>query len=543
MFDVGTADVPEAEKKGFDRKANAAAFRVDGAEQLQFGDYLLEEELAHGGMGVVYRARQLSLGRTVAVKMLLLGRYASAESIGRFQREALSAASLRHPNIVAVYDVGEAEGQHFFSMEFIDGQSLADLLRLGPLKPMRAAEYTHAIAKAIHYAHSQGVLHRDLKPSNVLIDPFDQVRITDFGLAKRLDGSSDLTVTGQMIGSPNYLSPEQAAGRQAEVGPASDVYAIGALLYELLTGRPPFLAESLTATLLQICSTEPVGPRALNPSIPRDLETICLKCLQKRCLARYSTAEALAGDLERFLQQRPILARPITPIARVAKWARRQPKLAGMLLMTAAAVAGLLFTLTAANLRIRSAQRQTATQAEEARQRLVRLNVAAGHKLIEEGDTFASLLWLVEALRLEQGDVLRENVHRRRIAAVLRHSPVLEQTWFHERPVAAAEFSSDGTRVLTGSDDGTLSIWDTDSGRRIGTPLKTGSRLLYAHFMPDQGHIVSLDASGQLRFWRAADGAPIESTFKLDALDTESPAFSPDGSWFLSPVSGRGAIV
>src|SRR5262245_31997731 len=433
---------------------------------LRFGDYLLEEEVAHGGMGVIYRAKQLSLGRTVAVKMLLLGRYSSAESIDRFRREANSAASLQHPNIVAIYEVGEWEGQHFFSMEFVDGPSLGAISRQGPLNPRRAAEYARAIAEAIDYAHTQGVLHRDLKPSNVLIDPFDQVRITDFGLAKKLDGSSDLTLTGQMIGSPNYLSPEQAAGRNAQVGPASDVYAIGALLYELLTGRPPFMAESLVETLVRIQTADPVSLRALNSRIPADLETICLKCLQKQSDSRYGSAKSLAEDLARFLVGQPVHARPATRLVRTLRWARREPRLAGMLMATIGAAAALVATLATSNIHIRSAQRQTAAKAEESRQRLVRLNVAAGNKRVEEGDSFGSLLWFVEALRLEQ-DGRREEVHRRRIASVLRQTPVLEQTWFHESEAMTAECSRDGSRVLTACVDGTVSLWDATSGKRV----------------------------------------------------------------------------
>src|SRR5215471_12569959 len=287
-----------------------AAPESSTAAGLRFGDYLLEQEIAHGGMGVVYRARQLSLGRTVAVKLLLLGRYSSAESVERFRREAQSAAALRHPNIVAIHEIGEHEGQQFFSMDYVEGQNLAEAVRAGPLEPRRSAEVVAAIAQAIHFAHEQGVLHRDLKPSNVLLDAFGQVRITDFGLAKKLGGSSDLTLTGQVLGTPNYLSPEQAIGKQAALGPASDVYSIGALMYELLTGRPPFLSNSLQETLLRIQNDEPVSPRALNPALHRDLETICLKCLQKEPERRYGSAHELAMDIKRHLSDQPVLARP-----------------------------------------------------------------------------------------------------------------------------------------------------------------------------------------------------------------------------------------
>src|SRR6516164_853780 len=308
-----------------ERRGSGAAAEPSPAAGLRFGDYLLEEEIAHGGMGVVYRARELSLSRTVAVKLLLLGRYSSADSIERFRREAEAVAALRHPNIVAIHEIGEQNGQQFFSMDYVDGRSLAEMLRLGPFEPRRSAEVVRDIAQAIHYAHEQGVLHRDLKPSNVLLDEFGQVRITDFGLAKRLDGSSDLTVTGQVVGTPNYLSPEQAAGKHAALGPASDVYSIGALMYELITGRPPFLANSLQETLLRIQNNQPVSPRALNPALHRDLETICLKCLGKEPERRYGSAQALAEDLQRWLQHQPIEARPVGIPERAWLWARRQP--------------------------------------------------------------------------------------------------------------------------------------------------------------------------------------------------------------------------
>jgi WD40 repeat protein/serine/threonine protein kinase len=291
-------------------RGSAAAAESSTPAGLRFGDYLLEQEIAHGGMGVVYRARQLSLGRTVAVKLLLLGRYSSAESIERFRREAQSAAALRHPNIVAIHEIGEHEGQQFFSMDYVEGQSLAGAVRAGPMEPRRSAEVVAAIAEAIQFAHEQGVLHRDLKPSNVLLDAFGQVRITDFGLAKKLGGSSDLTLTGQVVGTPSYLSPEQAAGKLAALGPTSDVYSIGALMYELLTGRPPFLSNSLQETLVRIQNDEPVSPRALNPALHRDLETICLKCLQKEPERRYGSAHELAMDINRHLNDQPVLARP-----------------------------------------------------------------------------------------------------------------------------------------------------------------------------------------------------------------------------------------
>jgi tRNA A-37 threonylcarbamoyl transferase component Bud32 len=295
-----------------------------------FGDYELLERIATGGMGIVYKARQLSLNRIVALKMVLGGPLASPATRQRFLAEAQTAASLQHPNIVAIHEVGEHASHPFFSMDYIEGRNLAELLCAGPLPPQRAATYTKTIAEAVAYAHQQGILHRDLKPSNVMIDQSDQPQITDFGLAKRLAGDSELTVSGQVLGSPSFMAPEQAQGRHHEIGPPSDVYSIGALLYHLLTGRPPFQAATLTDVLRQVVTAEPAAPRLLNHSLPRDLETICLQCLEKEPRRRYPTAQDLAEELGRFLRDEPILARPVGLAGKAWKWCRRRPALAGM---------------------------------------------------------------------------------------------------------------------------------------------------------------------------------------------------------------------
>jgi serine/threonine protein kinase len=303
----------------------------------QFGDYELLEEVARGGMGIVYKARQKSLNRTVAVKVLLASQFAKPESVQRFHTEAEAIAQLHHPNIVAVHEVGQWEGQPYFSMDYVQGRTLAELARQGPLPAKRAATYLATVAAAVHYAHGRGILHRDLKPSNVLIDADDQPRVTDFGLAKRLADSQlstpdpQLTLTGQVLGSPKYLPPEQAAGKHAAVGPASDVYALGVILYHLVTGRPPFHADSITTLLRQVIETEPVAPRLLNASLPRDLETICLKCLEKEPPRRYPAAQALADDLGRFLRKEPIVARPVGPAGEAWRWRRRQPVRASLI--------------------------------------------------------------------------------------------------------------------------------------------------------------------------------------------------------------------
>ncbi len=294
-----------------------------GAHLKYFGDYELLEEIAQGGMGVVWKARQTSLNREVALKMIRAGALASPQEVQRFLREAEAAANLQHPNIVAIHEVGEHEGRHYFSMDYVAGRDLGALVRDGPLAPRRAATYVKVIAEAIHFAHQRGTLHRDLKPQNVLIDAANQPRITDFGLAKLMKDDSRLTQAGTVMGSPSYMPPEQAAGRGGDVGPASDVYSLGAMLYELLTGRPPFRGATAMDTLVQVLEEEPTAPRKLKTDIPVDLETICLKCLEKAPSARYPTARALAEELERFLKGEPIQARPAGTVRKVVSWGRR----------------------------------------------------------------------------------------------------------------------------------------------------------------------------------------------------------------------------
>lgn len=299
--------------------------RLAGTRIQYFGDFELLELIARGGMGVVYKARQTSLGRLVAVKMILSGQFASDEEVRRFRVEAQAAAQLDHPNIVSIYEVGEHEGHRYFSMALVEGPSLAARLAAGPFAPRDAAELIRQASEAIAYAHERGVIHRDLKPSNILLDATGRPRITDFGLAKRVSDDGGLTMTGDVLGTPSYMPPEQAAGNTEAVGPAADIYSLGAVLYALLSGRPPFQAASSVDTLRQVVEREPVAPRQLNSAIPRDLETIALKCLDKSISRRYASAQQLADDLARWLDGRPILARPINWGERLVRWSLRHP--------------------------------------------------------------------------------------------------------------------------------------------------------------------------------------------------------------------------
>ncbi len=287
----------------------------------RIGDYEVLCELGRGGMGVVFKARQVKLGRVVALKMILPGSLPDGSDLARFRTEAEATASLRHPGIVAVHEVGELEGRPFFSMDFIEGGSLATLLRDGPLTGKTAARHVLAVARAIQHAHEHGILHRDLKPANVLLDEQGLPHVTDFGLARRL-GQDGRTRTGAVLGTPGYMAPEQAAGKK-ELTPAVDVYGLGALLYELLTGRPPFRAETPLDTLMQVLERDPAPPRLLNGNIERDLETVCLKCLEKEPRRRYGSAAELADDLERFLAGEPVQTRSLNLVDRVASMLER----------------------------------------------------------------------------------------------------------------------------------------------------------------------------------------------------------------------------
>jgi serine/threonine-protein kinase len=322
--------------------ADAAPAVPPAAELPQVPGYRVEALLAHGGMGVVYRAWHLRLGRAVALKMLLSGPGARPEELERFRREAEAVAALHHPNVVQIYDVGDANGRPYFTMELVEGGSLADRIQGAPQPAQQAAALVATLAEAVHAAHRSGIVHRDLKPANILLDRDGTPRVTDFGLARRLEGDDGLTLSGTPLGTPSYMAPEQARGERKAIGPATDVYALGTILYELLTGRPPFCAESGSATLQQVLADDPVPPSRLNPGVPRDLATVCLKCLSKEPHRRYASAGALAEDLRRFLRGEPIAARRAGRAERLARWARRSPAAAALLAIALLAVTTVL---------------------------------------------------------------------------------------------------------------------------------------------------------------------------------------------------------
>ena len=290
-----------------------------------FGDYEILGELGRGGMGRVYRARQISLGRVVALKVIAGGELASPNLVERLRTEAEAAASLDHPNIVSIYEVGAQEEWNYLSMRLVDGRTLGQELRDKPLSSERAARLLAKVARAIQHAHERGVLHRDIKPGNILIDSGGEPHVTDFGLAKFTERQSDLTLTSTVLGTPAYMSPEQAAGRIKEITTAADVYGLGAVLFEMLTGRAPFAGETPMAIARQVIDKDPPAPDAINPEAPADLGVICLKCLEKNPARRYGSAASVADELERWLRHEPIRARPSTAAERLGKLIRRYP--------------------------------------------------------------------------------------------------------------------------------------------------------------------------------------------------------------------------
>jgi WD40 repeat protein/tRNA A-37 threonylcarbamoyl transferase component Bud32 len=490
-------------------------------ERAAVPGYEVLSELGRGGMGVVYRARQSKLGRIVALKMILSGAHAGEADLARFRSEAEAVARLLHPNIVQVYEVGEHDGLPYFSLEYCGGGSLEKKLAGTPLPPAEAAALVEVLAGAMQAAHERGVIHHDLKPANVLLAEDGTPKVTDFGLAKKLDEQGQ-TATGAVMGTPPYMAPEQAGGKAQEIGPATDVYALGALLYESLTGRPPFKGPTPLDTIMQVVADEPVPPSRLNPKIPRDLETICLKCLRKSPGQRYGTAALLADDLGRFRAGEPIAARPVGRWERTVKWAKRRPAVAALLVVVALAGAGLLTAMTVSYLLISQALDDRTAALSEKSQALGEKSQALTNLQDEKQKTD-------EALRRETAAAYVQRIGRAAVAndtaaadRLLDECPAelrgwewnyLRHLWHaelialrgHTAPVRAVAFDAEGRHLFT--------------AEGIAQPLS----------VMDRDFVNPAPGAARVRTWDAVTGRVIAQADPQMALVTAA-AFTPDGS-------------
>ncbi len=584
--------------------------------QIQIPGYAILDLLGQGGMGVVYRARQLGLNRIVALKMVLAGRYADADDRARFRLEAEAVAALKHPNIVQVYEIGEYDSSPYFSLEYVDGGTLAQLIDGRPQDPRFAAQIVEQIARAMHTAHNLQIVHRDLKPANVLLagnrrqetgdrrqdsgktgSELSSVscsltpKITDFGLAKRLDSDSDLTATGIVAGTPQYMAPEQVTGLRGTIGPWVDIYALGVLLYEMLTGYPPFLASNQAETLHRVLHDLPSSPRITQPEVPRDLETICLKCLEKSPLRRYATAADLADDLVRFLNHEPIVARPLSSVERGWRWCRRNPRLAASLVAIFVTLAlgvavSTFFAVEAAHHAYEAEwiAQQYLAQKVEAEQIAGELRVQ--RTLAEERATEAQTAQkdadaarAVET-RLKQTALAREQTRVRELYAA--HMTLAQRAWddgnlsrldqLMNRYVPASLGAPDhrgfewyhldsvrqlrsftflfpaGATCLAGSPDGRVHLWAgfedvvirtaTDEEVMYKT-FDATNRVVHAAFSPNNKLVVTAAQNGVLQV-RDAKTTGLLKTLPWSADLVHAVEFSPDGRYFVAAGGPNG---
>jgi WD40 repeat protein/tRNA A-37 threonylcarbamoyl transferase component Bud32 len=520
---AGTAgDIPTVGQNRDGNETDPASLPSASARPPRFlGDYEILAEVARGGMGIVYRALQGHLGRTVALKLVRDPSLATFAEIRRFRKEAEAVAELDHPNIVPIYDVGQVGDQPYFSMKLIEGGNLARHVGRLKAKPRAAAALMAKVARAVHYAHQRAILHRDLKPSNILIDEHDEPFVTDFGLAKRIEasGSTAQTVTGAIMGTPAYMSPEQAGGGAKTLTTATDVYGLGATLYELLTGAPPFKGDSAAEILRHVIETDALSPRSLVPALDRDLETICLKCLEKAPSRRYGTAENLADDLDRWLTGRPITARRVSRRERTLKWVRRNPALAALIGVSAAALIGLVvgsFYVSYNLNRLLDLAIRDRYSAD--------MNLAL--RAWGDGETYRSRAYL-EKYR-EPASGLNEYRSFEWYYLWKRCDPELITLAEHGGRITAVAYSANGRIFATGDASGTIRLWDPDRQETVHVLHEHTGPVTELAFLSGDDHLVSGSGDGTARLWVVETGKcsrTLNVGRPLTALDP-----SPDGN-------------
>jgi WD40 repeat protein len=531
MLEVGLSQ----SKTGFDDNLGEESPPTSdhaGSSLGLFGRYELLEEIGRGGMGIVYRARDVTLNRVVALKMILSGQFASKRDVERFRAEAEACARLDHPNIVPIYEVGEQYGRPFYSMKFMEGGSLAARAEVSqpPLSNREAATLLAKIAHAVHHAHQRAIIHRDIKPANILLDASGEPQVSDFGLAKCLDNAQSLTLSGGAVGSPSYMAPEQAATDAQRVTTAADTYSLGALLYHLLAGRPPFQSQTALATLQQVLHEEPALPATVRPSVDLDLQTICLKCLEKEPAHRYSSAGALADDLECWLRHEPIQARENTLADRMQKWVKRNPKVATLAFLF---VSALLLGATAVlwqwnraehlaraegRLRILAEDEQRAAQ-----RNLYNADMLLAHQaLLQRNLGRARTLLGRHAPEPARPDLRGWEWH---YLNGLCHSDELRTIGLHRDLVTSVRFSPDGQRLVSADDMGTIKLWDATNWKLVRELKIPGQTLTCLELSLDgKWMAVGIDKFVQLR---EATTFELRRTFTLDA-PISSVAFSFD---------------
>ena len=518
-----------------------------GVRLRYFGDYELIQELGRGGMGVVYKARQISLNRPVALKMIRSGALGSEDELRRFQNEAEAVAQLDHPNIVPIFEVGQYEDQHYFSMKLVAGGGLDRRLHEYVAEPRRAARLVAETAAAIHHAHQRGILHRDLKPANIVVDAGGQPHVADFGLSKRVEGDSELTQSGAILGTPAYMAPEQTSARKGAVTTATDVYGLGAILYALLTGRGPFGGTTVLETLDRVREHAPEPPRLLNPRVPRDLEVICLKCLEKDPRRRYAGADALADDLERWLAGEPIAARPVGNAARLRMWCRRNPVLASLTTGIVAAVLLGLFGTTWGWL-------ESSRQADLAGRREGEARTARAEAEVQLGRAERTIY----QMRLKEADqALRANDYAAAEAALLdcrwdfrgwEHAHLTHRLTAGHRVISRVDseagiaFTPDGHWLLSGRHDGTLDVHALDDGR-IERTMKLQDDLVQDLSINSTGTLAASVAARESRLVVLFDprtGTIARRITLPEGVEAASAVFGPAGRWLaVGCWSGR----